>query len=67
VKIVIYFENEVMLKCYSIVTSYTAAFSINGSSRVVEVLEVDMQVLRFNDQGLDWPKFLPPLDGAMLW
>jgi hypothetical protein len=49
------------------VMSYTAAFSINGSSRVVEVLEVDLQVLNFNDQGLDWPKFLPPLDGAMLW
>ena len=39
---------------------------LGGVSRLVEVLEVDMDLLQFGKEGILWPKFLPPVDGAML-
>lgn len=36
--------------------------------RSVEVLEIDMAVLRYNDnEGVIWPPELPPIEGALIW
>ena len=37
-----------------------------GINRSVEILEVDMAILRYGQEGLLWPSFLPSIDGAML-
>lgn len=49
------------------VLSYTGVFSVTGRSCTIEVLEVDMQVLKSSSEGLLWPRNLPKPDGVMIW
>ncbi|GAA5922388.1 uncharacterized protein JCM15063_003286 [Sporobolomyces koalae] len=48
------------------VTTTTTSFTIGGSRRTIEVLEIDMHLLRYNDEGVIWPDGLPQCEGAML-
>lgn len=48
------------------VVSYIGDFSVLGSTRTIEILEVDTNVLEISKDGLKWPANLPPPDGAML-
>ena len=50
-----------------LVSAYESCIVLAGVNRSVEILEVDMAVLRYSPEGLVWPKFLPAVDGAMLW
>lgn len=49
------------------VTTSTTSFSISGARRTIEVLEIDMGLLRYSDEGVVWPDGLPQCEGAMLW
>ncbi|GAA5869990.1 hypothetical protein JCM16303_001864 [Sporobolomyces ruberrimus] len=48
------------------VTTTTTSFTIGGNRRTIEVLEIDMHLLRYNDEGVIWPDGLPQCEGAML-
>ncbi|GAA6019171.1 hypothetical protein JCM11491_001401 [Sporobolomyces phaffii] len=48
------------------VTTTTTTFTIGGNRRTIEVLEIDMHLLRYNDEGVIWPDGLPQCEGAML-
>lgn len=50
-----------------VVTTTTTSFTIGGIRRTIEVLEIDMHLLRYNDEGVIWPDGLPQCEGAMLW
>lgn len=49
------------------VTTCTSHFTISGQSRTIEVLEIDMALLKYNAEGVIWPEGLPQCEGAMLW
>lgn len=49
------------------VTTCTSHFTIGGQSRTIEVLEIDMALLKYNAEGVIWPEGLPQCEGAMLW
>ena len=51
----------------STVVSYVGNFSVCGVDRTIEILEADMDILKNTHEGLLWPKYLPKLDGAMIW
>lgn len=46
--------------------SYIGDFSVLGTTRTIEILEVDTNVLDITKDGLKWPPNLPSPDGAML-
>ncbi|GAA6063004.1 hypothetical protein JCM10212_002645 [Sporobolomyces blumeae] len=48
------------------VTTVTTSFTIGGVRRTIEILEIDMHLLRYNDEGVIWPDGLPQCEGAML-
>ncbi|KAH8927879.1 ras GEF [Atractiella rhizophila] len=48
------------------VMSITSLMPLQGHNRIVEVLEIDMSMLSYTDQGVVWPDNLPQLDGAMI-
>lgn len=50
-----------------VVVSYVGNFSVCGIDRTIEILEADMDILKNTSEGLLWPKYLPKLDGAMIW
>lgn len=47
-------------------TTSISQLNISGTSRSVEVLEVDMALLKYDAEGVIWPLELPVLDGVML-
>lgn len=49
------------------VTTCISHFNIGGQLRSVEVLEIDMALLKYNSAGVIWPEELPKCEGAMLW
>lgn len=53
---------------YHSVTSYSASVTFTGSTDayVADILEVDIAILKYDAEGLIWPRSLPKLDGAML-
>ncbi|BGP44775.1 hypothetical protein JCM10450v2_000589 [Rhodotorula kratochvilovae] len=48
------------------VTTSTTSFSISGVRRTIEVLEIDMGLLRYSEEGVIWPDGLPQCEGAMI-
>ncbi|GAA5920776.1 hypothetical protein JCM1841_004185 [Sporobolomyces salmonicolor] len=48
------------------VTTTTTSFTLAGQRRTIEVLEIDMHLLKYNDEGVIWPDGLPQCEGAML-
>ncbi|GAA6047337.1 hypothetical protein JCM3770_001894 [Rhodotorula araucariae] len=48
------------------VTTNTTSFTISGTRRTIEVLEIDMGLLRYSEEGVIWPDGLPQCEGAML-
>lgn len=48
-------------------TTCASQFHIGGQSRSVEVLEIDMALLKYDSAGVVWPPELPKCEGAMLW
>ncbi|GAA5995014.1 uncharacterized protein JCM10292_004489 [Rhodotorula paludigena] len=48
------------------VTTSTTSFTISGQRRTIEVLEIDMHMLKYNEEGVVWPDGLPQCEAAML-
>jgi GTPase SAR1 family protein len=47
-------------------TASISQFTISGQSRSVEVLEVDMALLKYDSAGVIWPTQLPLLEGVII-
>ncbi|GAA5976797.1 hypothetical protein JCM11641_000874 [Rhodosporidiobolus odoratus] len=48
------------------VTTTTTTFTMAQQRRTIEVVEMDMHLLKFSDQGVMWPDGVPQCEGAML-
>lgn len=46
-------------------TSSISQFNLSGNTRTVEVLEIDMAILKYDVEGVLWPAELPQMDGIM--
>ncbi|GAA6032824.1 hypothetical protein JCM8097_000814 [Rhodosporidiobolus ruineniae] len=48
------------------VTTTTTSFTLSGERRTIEVLEIDMHLLQYSEEGVVWPDGVPQCEGAML-
>ncbi|GAA6001903.1 hypothetical protein JCM10207_002371 [Rhodosporidiobolus poonsookiae] len=48
------------------VTVSTTSFTLGAQRRTIEVLEIDMHLLKYSEEGVIWPDGLPQCEGAML-
>lgn len=49
------------------VLSYSGSYFITGIPCTIEVLEVDMDLLKSTAEGLTWPTGVPRPEGVMIW
>lgn len=50
-----------------LVMSYSGCYSITGKPCTINVLEVDMDILKSTSEGLSWPAGIPRPEGVMIW
>lgn len=49
------------------VTTFSSSLMVSEQTRTVDVLEIDMPLIRYDKEGIIWPEGVQPCDGAIIW
>lgn len=47
--------------------AYSGSYSVTGIQCTIQILEVDMDLLKSTSEGLTWPANIPRPEGVIIW